>query len=165
VARIGQAALLFYAIDGYSGYLWRGPASRCNELAERIMGMGRALGFIGTIVTLAVGMYIYSLQVKSLQPSAPGASPNEEAALITGVKMDLIGIANAERGYMATQGKYASMDDLISGGYLTIRRERPPYIYDLSVTSTGFSATATRTTKGSPAQVWVTETMEVQSSN
>jgi hypothetical protein len=128
------------------------------------MGMGRALGFIGTLVTLAVGMYIYSLQVKTLQPSAAGTTGND-AALITGVKMDLIGIANAERGYMAAQGKYASMDDLISGGYLTMRHERPPYTYDLTVTSTGFSATATRTTKGSPAQMWVTETMEVQSSN
>lgn len=127
------------------------------------MGMGRALGFLGTIITLAVGMYIYSLQVKTLQPSAAGGTSNE-AALITGVKMDLIGIANAERGYMAAQGKYASMDDLTSGGYLTMRHERPPYTYDLTVTSTGFSATATRTTKGSPAQLWVTESMEVQSS-
>ncbi|MFY9909905.1 MAG: hypothetical protein WCF22_12550 [Candidatus Sulfotelmatobacter sp.] len=127
------------------------------------MGLGRALGLIGTVVTLAVGMYIYSLQVKTLQPSSAGA-PSEETATITGVKLDLIGIANAERGYMATQGKYASMDDLISGGYLTTRRERPPYIYDLTITPGGFSATATRTTKGSPAQMWVTETMEVQSS-
>ena len=88
------------------------------------MGLGRALGLIGTVVTLAVGMYIYSLQVKTLQPSSAGA-PSEETATITGVKLDLIGIANAERGYVATQGKYASMDDLISGGYLTTRRERP----------------------------------------
>jgi hypothetical protein len=127
------------------------------------MGLGRALGFIGTIVTLAAALYIYSLQVKSSQPSAAGAT-SDGAALVTGVKMDLIGIANAERGYMATQGKYASMDELTSGGYLTTKRERPPYVYDLSVTSTGFNATATRTTKGSPAQMWVTETMEVQSS-
>ncbi len=128
------------------------------------MGLGRALGLIGTVITLAVGMYFYSLQVKNLQPSA-GGTANDETALITGVKMDLIGIANAERGYMAAQGKYASMDDLISGGYLTIRHERPPYVYDVSITSGGFSATATRTTKGSPAQMWVTESMEVQSSD
>lgn len=126
------------------------------------MGFGRALGLIGTVVTLAVGMYIYSLQVRTLQPSA-GAT-NDETALITGVKMDLIGIANAERGYMAAQGKYAAIDDLISGGYLTIRRERPPYSYDVTVTGGGFSATATRNTKGSPAQMWITESMEVQSS-
>jgi hypothetical protein len=127
------------------------------------MGLGRALGLIGTVVTLAVGMYFYSLQVRNLQPATSGAA-SDETALITGVKMDLIGIANAERGYMAAQGKYASMDDLISGGYLTIRHERPPYVYDLSVTSGGFSANATRTTRGSPTQMWITESMEVQSS-
>jgi hypothetical protein len=126
------------------------------------MGLGRALGLIGTVITLAAGMYFYSLQVRNLQPSGDGGSG--EAALITGVKMDLIGIANAERGYAAAQGKYASMDDLISGGYLTIQHDRPPYIYDLSITSSGFSATATRSTKGSPTQMWVTESMEVQSS-
>lgn len=126
------------------------------------MGLGRVLGLIGTVVTLAVGMYLYSLQVRNLQPTASGTS--DETALITGVKMDLIGIANAERSYMAAQGKYASMDDLISGGYLTIRHERPPYVYDVSITSGGFSANASRTTKGSPTQMWITESMEVQSS-
>jgi len=126
------------------------------------MGLGRAFGLIGTVATLAIGMYFYSLQVKTLQPSG-GATPSDESALIAGVKMDLLGIANAERGYMALQGKYASMDELTSGGYLSLR-ERPPYIYDLSITADGFSATATRTTKGSPMQMWITQTMEVQSS-
>jgi hypothetical protein len=86
--------------------------------------MGRALGFIGTVATLAVGMYFYSLQVKTLQPSS-GTTPGNEAAVITGVKTDLIGIANAERGYLATQGKYASLDELISGNYIAIKGERP----------------------------------------
>ena len=62
--------------------------------------MGRILGFAGTVVTLAIGMYIYSLQVKTLTPGA-GNSNVQEAATITGVKADLIGIANAERAYMA----------------------------------------------------------------
>jgi hypothetical protein len=128
------------------------------------MGLGRALGLIGTVVTLAIGMYLYSLQVRNLQPAAGGAGASQETALITGVKMDLLGIANAERGYVAAQGKYASMEDLISGGYLTVRPDRPPYVYDLTITSGGFSANATRTTKGSPSQMWVTESMEVQSS-
>jgi hypothetical protein len=126
------------------------------------MGLGRAFGLISIVATLAAGMYFYSLQVRTLQPSAGAAG--DETALITGVKMDLLGVANAERTYMAAQGKYASMDELVSGGYLTISHERPPYIYDVTVTSGGFSANATRTTKGSPTQMWVTESMEVQSS-
>jgi len=126
--------------------------------------MGRALGFIGTIVTMAIGMYIYSVQIKTLSPSTGGGN-SEEVATITGVKNDLISIANAERGYLASQGKYASLDELLSGNYLTIKSERPPYVYDVATTDGGFRATATRTTKGAPAQLWITESMQVQASD
>ena len=124
--------------------------------------MGRVFGFVGTIATMAIAMYIYSLQVKTLTPGA--GSGNEEFATITGVRTDLIGIANAERGYLATQGKYASLDELVSGNYISIKGERPPYIYDVETTSGSFRVTATRTTKGAPAQLWITETMQVQAS-
>jgi hypothetical protein len=126
--------------------------------------MGRVLGFLGTVIAMAIGMYIYSLQVKTLNPGAGSGNP-EEVATITGVKNDLLGIANAERGYQASQGKYASLEELISGNYLTIKQERPPYIYDVELTPGSFRATATRTTKGAPAQLWITETMAVQSSD
>ncbi len=125
--------------------------------------MGRVLGFVGTIVTMAIGMYIYSQQIKTLTPA--GSGNPEDYATITGVKNDLIGIANAERGYQATQGKYASLDELTSGNYITIKSERPPYIYDVELTSGSFRATATRTTKGTPAQLWITETMQVEASD
>ena len=127
--------------------------------------MGRLLGFLGTIVTMAIGMYIYSLQVKTLTPGA-GSGNSEEVATIAGVKNDLIGIANAERGYLASQGKYASLDELISGNYVRMKSERPPYIYDVEITSSSsFRASATRTTKGAPAQLWITETMRVEASD
>ena len=126
--------------------------------------MGRAFGFLGTVITLAIGMYIYSLQVKTLTPGAGSGNP-EEAATIPGVKNDLIGIANAERGYLASQGKYASLGELTAGNYLTIKGERPPYVYDVEVTDSSFRATATRTTKGAPAQLWITENMQVQASD
>ncbi|MGA2358063.1 MAG: hypothetical protein ABSF66_03625 [Terriglobales bacterium] len=126
--------------------------------------MGRVFGFVGTIVTMAIAMYIYSLQVKTLTPGAGSGNP-EEVATMTGVKNDLIAIANAERGYLATQGKYASLDELISGNYISIKGERPPYIYDVETTSSSFRATATRSTKGAPAQLWITETMQVQASD
>jgi len=126
--------------------------------------MGRILGFVGMVVTVAIGMYIYSLQVKNLTPGAGSGTP-EEAATITGVKNDLIGIASAERGYLASQGRYASFDELVSGNYLTIKSERPPYIYDVQTTSNSFRATATRTIKGAPAQLWITENMQVQASD
>ena len=126
--------------------------------------MGRVLGFVGTVVTMAIGMYIYSLQVKTLTPATGSANP-EEFATITGVKNDLISIANAERGALATEGKYISLDELVAGKYISIQGERPPYVYGVEVNSGSFRATATRTTKGSPAQLWITETMQVQSSD
>jgi hypothetical protein len=126
--------------------------------------MGRVLGFVGTMVTMAIAMYIYSLQVKTIQPGV-GTGDAAEVTTITGVKNDLIGIANAERGYLASQGKYASLDELTSGNYLTIKNERPPYIYDVETSGTTFRATATRTTKGAPAQLWITESMQVQASD
>jgi len=126
--------------------------------------MGRALGFVGTIVTVAIGMYIYSLQVKAIDPTAASAN-SAEVATIAGVKNDLIAIGNAERGYMASQGRYASLEELTSGNYLTIKGERPPYIYDVEVNSGNFRATATRTTKGAPAQLWITDSMQVQASD
>ena len=86
-------------------------------------------------------------------------------ATIAGVKNDLIGIANAERGYMASQGRYASLEELTSGNYITIRGERPPYFYDVQTTDDSFRVTATRTTKGAPAQLWITENMQVQASD
>jgi len=126
--------------------------------------MLRVFGFLGTIVTMAIGVYIYSLQVKTLTPGAGSGNP-EEVVTVTGVKNDLIGIATAERGYLASQGKYASLDELISGNYVSIKSERPPYVYDVEVNSGGFRATATRTTKGAPAQLWITETMQVEASD
>jgi len=131
-------------------------------LAEQIML--RVFGFVGTVVTMAIGMYIYSLQVKAITPGAGSGNP-EDVTTITGVKNDLIGIANAERGYLASQGKYASLDELISGNYLTIKSERPPYVYDVEITSGSFRATATRTTKGAPAQLSITESMQVEASD
>jgi hypothetical protein len=104
------------------------------------------------------------LQVKTLTPGA-GSGNAEEFATISGVKNDLIGIGNAERGYFASQGKYASLGELTSGNYLSIKGERPPYIYDVEIMENSFRATATRTTKGAPAQLWITENMQVQASD
>jgi hypothetical protein len=124
----------------------------------------RAFGFLGTLTVAAIAMYLYSLQVKVLEPSAASGN-HEEVANIAGVKTDLLTIASAERGYQATEGKLASLDELISGNYLIIKRDRPPYIYDIEISGGSFRVTATRTEKGSPAQLWVTENMQVQSSD
>ena len=126
--------------------------------------MGRALGFVGIILVMAAAMYIYSDQLRKTSSVGDGTTP-AGAAQTTGVNNDLISIANAERGYFAAEGKYGSLDDLISANYVTIERARPPYTYSAEASSHGFQVTATRNGAGEPARVWIDESMQIQSSN
>jgi hypothetical protein len=127
--------------------------------------MGRALGFLSLVIGLAVGMYVYSRQAQS-SSAAAGASNPKAAINITGVKSDLIGIASAERLYFASEGKYASLDELIASHAVTMRR-RPPYTYEIETSSSGFRVIATRSGddgSGTPAQLSVDENMEFKTS-
>jgi hypothetical protein len=128
--------------------------------------MGRIFGFLGLLTVLAVGMYIYSKQLQSTTGAVGGNNP-KAAVNITGVRADLIGIAQAERTYFASENKYASLDELISSRAITINRQRPPYTYEVETSSGGFRVVATRSpadASGLPAQVTVDENMEFNES-
>jgi hypothetical protein len=131
--------------------------------------MGRAFGFIATLIVVAIALYLYSTQLRSV--SAPGATgPGGAAnptgvANLVGVKGDLVSIANAERQYYASEGHYASLDDLTSGHYLTVSGSRPPYTYDVETSDTGFEVTASRSDGGSPEQLSIDQSMQIQMSN
>ena len=128
--------------------------------------MGRIFGFISVIITLGVGMYIYSRQAQSTSAAA-GANSPKAAINITGVRSDLISIASAERRYFASEGKYASLEELISSNYITVSRQRPPYTYEIETSANGFRAVATRSSddgSGAPAQLSVDENMDFQQS-
>jgi len=129
--------------------------------------MSRLFSFLSVIIVMAVGMYIYSQQMQS-SSAAAGVNSPKAAINITGVKSDLMSIASAERRYFATEGKYASFDELISSNTMTIVRQRPPYSYDVETSSSGFRVVATRSGddgSGTPARLSVDENMEFQSSN
>jgi hypothetical protein len=126
--------------------------------------MGRLFSFISVLIVLAAGMYIYSRQAQS-SSAAAGANNPKAAINITGVRSDLMTIAQAERGYFALQGKYASLDELISTRSLTVARQRPPYTYDVQTSGNGFRVTATRSgdgDPGTPAEISVDENMQFQ---
>jgi hypothetical protein len=134
--------------------------SRCN------LPMSRIFGFLGVLIVLGIGMYIYSRQAQD-SSAAAGANNPKAAVNITGVRSDLMTIAQAERGYFALEGKYASLDELISSRSLTISRERPPYSYDVETSSNSFRVVATRhgdDNSGTPAQLSVDENMQFQAS-
>jgi hypothetical protein len=123
-------------------------------------------GFLSVVIVLGVGMYIYSRQAES--SSAQTGANNPRAAInITAVRSDLISIATTERRYYATEGKYASLDELISSNYITIAHQRPPYTYEIQISSSGFRAVASRSgddASGTPAQLSVDENMDFQTS-
>jgi hypothetical protein len=126
--------------------------------------MGRIFGLVAMVLAMAAGLYIYSKQGQTLAASAPGGNL-QGYANITGVKNDLIAIANAERGFNIQQGRYGTLDELNSEKYITINGHRENYTYDVQTTDSGFRVTATRSTAGSPSQLWIDETMEIRTSN
>jgi len=126
--------------------------------------MGRIFGFLSVVIAMGVVLYLYAHQAHS-DSAAAGASNPKTAINITGVRTDLITIAQAERGYFALQGKYASLDELISSRSIAVARQRPPYSYDVEISSGGFRVTATRSgddASGTPAQLSVDENMSIE---
>ncbi len=97
--------------------------------------MGRIFGFLSVIIVMGAGMYIYSRQAQS-SSAALGANSPKAAINITGVRTDLMTIAQAERGYFALEGKYASLDELIASHSLSVTRQRPPYTSVLRIPTT-----------------------------
>jgi hypothetical protein len=128
--------------------------------------MGRLFGFLCLVVGLGVGMYFYSRQVQSTAAAGGEATP-QATINITGVRTDLMSIAGAERRYYAGEGRYGSLDELISANYITVARERPPYTYAVEMSFGGFRVVATRSegdTSGTPAQLSVDQNMEFRTS-
>ena len=127
--------------------------------------MSRIFGFLSLVIVMGIGMYIYSKQATS-SSAAAGANNPQVAINITGVRSDLMSIAQAERRHFASEGKYASFDELVSANYITVSRQRPPYSYEVQTSSSGFHVVATRSSaniSGTPAQLSVDENMEFQS--
>jgi len=127
--------------------------------------MGRVFGFMSLLLAMGIGMYIYSRQVQSTASVAGGNSP-KAAIDITAVRTDLMTIAQAERGYFALEGKYASLDELISSRSIAVSRERLPYSYEVETSGSGFRVIATRhgaEAEGIPSEFSVDENMQFAS--
>lgn len=106
------------------------------------VAMKQTVGLSALLMVLAIGAWIYSKQVTAISPSGASVSPRATVD-IAGVQNDLVAIANAERRHLASEGKYVSLDELISGGDITLpSKRRGPYHYDVDVTDTTFRITA-----------------------
>ncbi len=127
--------------------------------------MARTLGFIAVLIAACVVIYLY---VKQVQTVSPTGSQNPRAAIdITGVKNDLLVIANAERRHFASEGKYVPLDELIANQDISMQSpSRGPYTYSADVSDEGFRITATYSgppDAGMPQQLVIDQTMEITS--
>ena len=128
----------------------------------------RMLALLLVFAGLAFGIYQYSL--KKMPVSDPGTAPTQAISL-TGVRGDLLQIAQAERSFMALNDHCASIDELISSNSLTMQRpERDGYTYAVQCSGGDFTATASHppAPAGSPIRypiLAVDQTMQVHEQN
>ncbi len=124
--------------------------------------MSRLFGFLGIVIVLAAGAYIYTRQMQS---ENPGGSANPLARVeVTAIKRDLMNIARAERSYSAAHSGYGSLDALRSSGDLSLGSDnRGPYTYSAEVSDSAFRivATYTGTDPGMPRTISIDETMAI----
>jgi hypothetical protein len=123
--------------------------------------MGRALGFIGLLIAVAIGAFIYSQQARSV---APGGGSPKTTIDVVGVRNDLMVIANAERRRLASDGKYVSLDDLRSNGDISMpSNTRGPYTYTVEINDTGFLVKAiySGADSSAPRSISVDQTMQL----
>ena len=127
--------------------------------------MGKAVGFIGVLIAVCVGAYLYTQQAKSAGDAAGIAGVSPKTAIdVTGVKNDLIAIANAERRRLASDGKYVSLDELRANGDIKMSSaRRGPYTYSVETSDSGFRVTATYSgpDERAPRSLSIDQTMQI----
>lgn len=87
------------------------------------------------LVAVGVAYFIYQYSLKKLPTSSAGTAATQEISL-TGVRADLLQIAQAERDNIALNSNCASMQELISSGALKlVQPERAGYVYEIACKS------------------------------
>jgi hypothetical protein len=96
----------------------------------------------GVLVAAALLFGIYHFYLKKMPVTDEGTTPTQAISL-TGVRADLLQIAQAERLYIATNGHCTSLDELLSSNSLSMARtQRDGYSYSVECSGADFTATA-----------------------
>ena len=99
-------------------------------------------GFASLILTMGIMFGIYYFYLKQMPTTDKGTTPTQAISL-TGVRMDLLQIGQAERGYISQNSRCGSLDELIDSQSLTMSRSgRDGYSYSIDCSGTSFSVTA-----------------------
>jgi hypothetical protein len=97
---------------------------------------------VGVLVGAALLFVVYYFYLKKMPATDEGTAPTQAISL-TGVRTDLLQIADAEHGYIATNGHCTSLAELISSNSISMTRtERDGYSYVIECSGGDFTATA-----------------------
>lgn len=119
----------------------------------------RVFGILGVVIVLCAGFFVYQ---RSIADVSKEGSPQEQIDT-TAIRQRLLTIAQTERQYQAGNGKYATLEQLAGDSLLPGGTEQRGYTFTASITSAGFTITATLTAedKADWPTLEITETMQV----
>jgi hypothetical protein len=123
----------------------------------------RAVGLVALLGVMAAGLFVYRSAVTGSGDVTQGTGNVRAAADLTGVRSDLLAMAQAERAHMALHGRYASLEDLRASGELSMdpRIGRPGYSYAAETGDQTFVITARYTGPANMPTLSIDERMQV----
>jgi hypothetical protein len=96
----------------------------------------------GILVAAAILFGIYEYYLRKMPVTDEGTAPTQAISL-TGVRADLLQIAQAERGYIALNSHCGAFDELIPSDFLTMTKpERDGYSYSIECSGADFTVSA-----------------------
>jgi hypothetical protein len=109
-------------------------------------------------MVIGVGLYMYQRSVEEI----PGGSPQQQIDTVA-IRQRLLTVGQTERQYQATNGKYATLEELATNDLLPGGTEQRGYTYSAEISGTGFTITATPTAsdKAGWPTLTINETMQV----
>jgi hypothetical protein len=109
------------------------PARRQNDVMR---------AFAMVLVAAAILFGVYEVYLKRMPTTDQGTAPTQAISL-TGVRADLLQIAQAERRNIALNSNCAALDELISSGDLSMSRPgRDGYTYEIKCAEADFQVIA-----------------------
>ena len=107
--------------------------------------MKATAGFLGIVLALGAALYVYNAQLGRGTAAGSATSPQEQID-VTGIRMALLEIAQAQRNYVAAHGTYGTFEQLRAEGAPALGSDRRGYTFELELNgSQSFKATATPT--------------------
>lgn len=118
----------------------------------------RTFGLLAVVIVLGIGLFMYQRSIAQL----PGGSPQQQIDTVA-IRQRLLTIAQTERQYQASNGKYATLEQLAGESLLPGGTEQRGYTYSAEIGGSGFTITATPTAadKAGWPTLSINETMQV----